>query len=55
MILRALADWPVDRDRSVLVGDKVSDMEAAARAGIRGLLFPGGDLKQFLDAKALPA
>jgi D-glycero-D-manno-heptose 1,7-bisphosphate phosphatase len=53
MILRALAEWPVDRDRSVLVGDKPSDMQAAARAGLRGLLFPGGDLKRFLDDAAL--
>ncbi|MFC3068013.1 D-glycero-alpha-D-manno-heptose-1,7-bisphosphate 7-phosphatase [Phenylobacterium soli] len=53
MILRALADWPIDRERSVLVGDKPSDMEAAARAGIRGLLFGGGDLKRFLIDEAL--
>jgi D-glycero-D-manno-heptose 1,7-bisphosphate phosphatase len=48
MITRALADFPIDRDRSVLVGDKPSDMEAARRAGVRGLLFTGGDLKRFL-------
>lgn len=53
MILRALSDWPVDRERSVLVGDKPSDMEAAARAGVRGLLFQGGDLKRFLLDEAL--
>jgi len=28
-------------------------MEAAARAGIRGLLFKGGDLKRFLLDEAL--
>lgn len=48
MILRAMSDWPIDRDRSVLVGDKRSDMEAAERAGVRGLLFTGGDLERFL-------
>jgi D-glycero-D-manno-heptose 1,7-bisphosphate phosphatase len=55
MILRALTDWPIDRERSVLVGDKASDMEAARRAGIRGLRFKGGDLKRFLieDARLL--
>jgi D-glycero-D-manno-heptose 1,7-bisphosphate phosphatase len=52
MILRALADWPIDRERSVLVGDKPSDMEAAERAGIRGLLFQGGDLRRFLIDEA---
>ncbi|MDB5418650.1 MAG: histidinol-phosphate phosphatase [Phenylobacterium sp.] len=53
MILRALAEWPIDRQRSVLVGDKTSDMEAATRAGIRGLLFQGGDLKRFLLEEAV--
>ena len=53
MILRALSEWPIDRERSVLVGDKTSDMEAATRAGIRGLLFQGGDLKRFLLDEAL--
>ncbi|MEO8114908.1 MAG: HAD family hydrolase [Phenylobacterium sp.] len=52
MILRALAEWPVDKARSLLVGDKASDLEAAKRAGVRGLLFPGGDLKDFLEAEA---
>ena len=55
MILRAFADWPIDRERSVLVGDKASDMEAAKRAGVRGLRFKGGDLRRFLleDARLL--
>lgn len=54
MILRAFAEWPVDRDRSVVVGDKPSDMEAAQRAGLRGLKFEGGDLDAFLKADGLP-
>ena len=53
MILRALEEFPIDAARSVLVGDKPSDMEAASRAGIRGLLFPGGDLKRFLLDEAV--
>lgn len=53
MILQALADWPIDRERSILIGDKPSDMEAATRAGIRGLLFEGGNLEDFLKAEAL--
>ena len=54
MILRALAEWPIDREASLLVGDKPSDLEAALRAGIRGVLFEGGDLAQFLAGEALP-
>ncbi len=54
MILKALEEWPVDRAASVLVGDRESDLEAARRAGVRGLLFPGGDLGAFLRAEGLP-
>jgi D-glycero-D-manno-heptose 1,7-bisphosphate phosphatase len=53
MILRALGEWPIDREASLLVGDKPSDLEAALRAGIRGVLFSGGDLMQFLKDEAL--
>ena len=54
MILQALAEWPIDREASLLVGDKASDLEAAARAGVRAVLFEGGDLKAFLDGLSLP-
>ena len=37
MILRAMREWPVDRSRSVLIGDKASDMGAARAAGVRGV------------------
>ncbi len=44
MLLRAMSDYPVDRDRSVLIGDKPSDLEAGRRAGVRPIEFAGGDL-----------
>lgn len=53
MILRALSEWPVDRDGSVMVGDKPADIEAALRAGIRGLLFEAGNLDAFLRDAAI--
>jgi D-glycero-D-manno-heptose 1,7-bisphosphate phosphatase len=53
MILRALQEWPIDAEASLLIGDKPSDLEAALRAGIRGVLFEGGDLAAFLKAEAL--
>jgi D-glycero-D-manno-heptose 1,7-bisphosphate phosphatase len=53
MILQALSDWPIDGEASLLIGDKPSDLEAAERAGIRAVLFEGGDLATFLKAQAL--
>jgi D-glycero-D-manno-heptose 1,7-bisphosphate phosphatase len=44
LIERALAEWGFDPTRSVLVGDAVQDLEAAAAAGIRGVQFEGGSL-----------
>ena len=44
MLLRAMAEHPVDRRRSLLIGDRASDLEAARRAGVQGLLYEGGDL-----------
>jgi D-glycero-D-manno-heptose 1,7-bisphosphate phosphatase len=48
MLLRAIADLDLDRARSVMIGDKPSDVEAARRAGVKGVLFEGGDLDAFV-------
>ena len=49
MILRALADLEIDKERSFLIGDKQSDVAAAEAAGIPGFLFAGGNLAEFVD------
>ena len=48
MLLRAIAEHDIDPARSFMVGDQPSDMEAARRAGVKGLRFEGGDLDSFL-------
>jgi D-glycero-D-manno-heptose 1,7-bisphosphate phosphatase len=48
MIIDCLKGWPVEKDSSLLIGDRLNDLEAAARAGIVGHLFEGGDLAAFL-------
>jgi D-glycero-D-manno-heptose 1,7-bisphosphate phosphatase len=50
MLLRAMEDFPIDKARSFLIGDKQSDLDAAAAAGVRGFLYRGGDLLAFAGA-----
>jgi len=55
MLLDLMRIWPVDRAASVLIGDKASDLEAAARAGVEARRFVGGRLDavvaDILDAR----
>ena len=45
----AMTDFPVIRERSFLIGDKPSDLDAARAAGIEAFLFTGGDLSTFAE------
>ena len=49
MLIRAMTDFPVIKERSFLIGDKQADLDAAKAAGVRGFLFTGGDLAAFAD------
>jgi len=49
MILDLLRAWEPDPSRCLLVGDKPTDMDAAHAAGIRGFLYAGGDVAEFVE------
>ena len=51
LIRRAIDEWNIDPDASLLIGDKEIDLEAAESAGIRGLLFQGENLLEFVQQK----
>lgn len=44
MLVRAMTDWPTDRARSFMIGDREDDVLAAAAAGVRGYRYAGGSL-----------
>jgi D-glycero-D-manno-heptose 1,7-bisphosphate phosphatase len=50
MLIDLMKHWPVDAPKSFLIGDKPRDLEAAKAAGIRGYLFEGGNLDEFVRA-----
>lgn len=54
MIKKLMSEWPVEVSRSFLVGDRPTDLEAAAAAGIRGHLFAGGNLLDFVRTLSPP-
>lgn len=47
--------FPIDMTRSMVFGDKDSDMEAARAAGVAGHLFEGGNLETFVKQRLSPA
>ncbi len=49
MLKKLMARFGVDSSRSFLVGDRESDLAAAAAAGIAGHLYKGGDLARFVE------
>ena len=55
MIERAIREWPVDRNRSVLIGDKERDVAAARAAGIAGIKVVTDACDLAAEAKAIIA
>lgn len=53
MLQRAMRDWPTDVERSVLIGDRASDMQAAKAAGVRGILVARDEVDLAFVAKSI--
>jgi len=49
MLLDLMQHWPVEKAGSFLIGDKETDLRAAAALGISGFLFEGDDLSSFVE------
>ena len=49
MIEQALDEWPILREKSLLIGDKPRDIKAAHSAGICGYLFDQKNLHTFVQ------
>ncbi|MGE0054380.1 MAG: HAD-IIIA family hydrolase [Hyphomicrobium sp.] len=48
MLQDLLAQWPIERSRSLMIGDREIDVEAAVAAGIKGVRYKGGSLVELL-------
>ncbi|GIU66823.1 HAD-IIIA family hydrolase [Candidatus Phycosocius spiralis] len=48
MLLKAMHEWPHDKAKSFLIGDKQSDIEAANKAGVRAYFYDGSDLLELV-------
>lgn len=54
MLFDLMHRWPVDKSRSLMIGDKNSDIEAGKTAGIRAYLYTGeAALSDFVREKSL--
>jgi D-glycero-D-manno-heptose 1,7-bisphosphate phosphatase len=48
MILQGIKDFNADMEESFVVGDSQKDVDAAAAAGLKGFLYMGGDIADFI-------
>ena len=48
LLLQAMNEYPVDKEASFLIGDKQRDLDSADAAGIKGYLYEGGNLLEFV-------
>lgn len=53
MLLQAQRELDIDFERSILIGDKLSDMRAGSRAGIKKLIFLNGSANGCISIRSL--
>ena len=51
MYLKASKVWNIDKKKSFMIGDQITDMEFAKKAKIKGYLFNKKDLYKFIQNK----
>jgi D-glycero-D-manno-heptose 1,7-bisphosphate phosphatase len=49
MLLNAIKEWNIDMTSAFFIGDRMSDIQAAEKAGIKGVLFNGKNLYEFVS------
>jgi D-glycero-D-manno-heptose 1,7-bisphosphate phosphatase len=55
LVRRLLQAQGVEPHRAIMIGDRDRDVQAGEGAGVRGLLYAGGDLLAFVQAAILPS
>lgn len=48
MLLQCFSEYEIDKENSFMIGDSKRDMECAEAAGIKGYLYKGGSLLEFV-------
>ena len=54
MLQDLISSWSVDKDNSLLIGDKETDLQAARNIQIEALFFEGGNLEEFVQQAGYP-
>ena len=54
MLQDLISSWSVDKENSLLIGDKETDLQAARNIQIEALFFEGGDLEEFVQQAGYP-
>lgn len=49
MLRQAMEEWPISKEGSLVIGDKPSDVLAAEAAGMKGYLFAGKNLLEYIQ------